>query len=151
MKARSHSNDPRDQNIEEKREGMGITHVLDGLTSSTFRSNWCHVGVAVEGVRDICAVLKDPTTTDERARRASYKISRHCWVDSYLWWDIKAISEAQGRPKITTAMEKRQNRKKGRGEVFFCPEEVKKKKKKGKLRLPKKMDTRLRNPQANRR
>ena len=34
------------------------THVLDGLTSSTFRSNWCHVGVAVEGVRDICSLLK---------------------------------------------------------------------------------------------
>jgi hypothetical protein len=43
----------------DRSRGIGkVTHVLDGLTSSTFRSNWCHVGVVVEGVRDICAVLK---------------------------------------------------------------------------------------------
>lgn len=33
------------------------TYDLDGLTSSTFPSNRCHVGVVVEGVGDICFPL----------------------------------------------------------------------------------------------
>lgn len=54
------------------------THVLDGLTSSTFRSNWCHDGVVVEGVSgDICFPLKPSTNHVCATRReASYKISR---------------------------------------------------------------------------
>ena len=54
------------------------THVLDGLTSSTFRSNWCHDGVVVEGVSgDICFPLKPSTNRVCATRReASYKISR---------------------------------------------------------------------------
>lgn len=54
------------------------THVLDGLTSSSFRSNWCHDGVVVEGVsEDICFPLKPSTNHVCATRReASYKISR---------------------------------------------------------------------------
>lgn len=44
------------------------TYDLDGLTSSTFRSKECHVGVLAEELGDICLLLI-PEATRSRKRR----------------------------------------------------------------------------------
>lgn len=56
-------------------EKKGQTHIFDGRTSSTFRSNSCHGGVVAEGVSagDICFPLK-PSNRVWSIHQEAYKI-----------------------------------------------------------------------------
>ena len=104
------------------------THVLDGLTSSTFRSNWCHDGVVVEGVSgDICFPLKPSTNHVCATRReASYKISRSHGSEresKQRWWyarerlSEKMESFTDETPGAVKERERRRRRRRRRDEV----------------------------------